>query len=54
MWMFLKERLTETKWLAVIESAQYVKMGVSTIYKLAQEGKLLAHRVGRQERFDAK
>ena len=44
----------ETKWLTVIEAAQYLKMGRSTIYKLAQEGKLPAHKVGRQWRFDAK
>ena len=44
----------ETKWLTVIEAAEYLKMGRSTIYKLAQEGKLPAHKVGRQWRFDAK
>ena len=44
----------ETKWLTVIEAAQYLKMGRSTVYKLAQEGKLPAHKVGRQWRFDAK
>ena len=30
----------ETKLLTVIEAAQYLKMGRSTVYKLAQEGKL--------------
>lgn len=50
----LKERLRETKWLTVIEAAHYLKMGRSTVYKLAQEGKLPTHRVGRQWRFDAK
>ena len=44
----------ETKWLTVIEAAQYLKMGRSTVYKLAQEGKLPTHKVGRQWRFDAK
>jgi len=44
----------ETKWLTVIEAAQYLKMGRSTVYKLAQEGKLLTRKVGRQWRFDAK
>ncbi|MEW8333907.1 MAG: helix-turn-helix domain-containing protein [Candidatus Thiodiazotropha sp.] len=29
-------------------------MGRSTVYKLAQEGTQLTHRVGRQWRFDAK
>ncbi|WP_230204315.1 helix-turn-helix domain-containing protein [Olavius algarvensis spirochete endosymbiont] len=50
----MKERLMETKWLIVIEAAQYLKMGRSTVYKLAQEGKLPTHKVGRQWRFDAK
>ncbi len=44
----------ETRWLTVIEAAQYLKMGRSTVYKLAQEGKLPTHKVGRQWRFDAK
>ena len=44
----------ETTWLTVIEAAQYLKMGRSTDYKLAQEGKLPTHKVGRQWRFDAK
>ena len=50
----MKEGLMETKWLTVIEAAQYLKMGRSTVYKLAQEGKLPTHKVGRQWRFDAK
>ena len=44
----------ETKWLTVIEAAQYLKMGRSTDYKLAQEGKLPSHKLGRQWRFHAK
>lgn len=44
----------QTKWLTVIEAAEYLKMGRSTVYKLAQEGKLPTHKVGRQGRFDAK
>ena len=50
----MKERLIETKWLRVIEAAQHLKMGRSTVHKPAQEGKLPAHKVGRQWRFDAK
>ncbi|MGQ9496266.1 MAG: helix-turn-helix domain-containing protein [Thermoanaerobaculaceae bacterium] len=42
----------ETKWLTVVEAAQYLKMGRSTVYKLAQEGKLPTHKVGNQWRFD--
>lgn len=44
----------ETKRLTVNEAAQYLKIGRSTVYKLAQEGKLSTHRVGRQWLFDAK
>ena len=44
----------ETKWLTVIEAVQYLRMDRSTVYKLAQEGKLPTHKVGRQWRFDAK
>ncbi|MEJ5377091.1 MAG: hypothetical protein WHX93_10980 [bacterium] len=39
------ERLMETKWLTVIETAQYLKMGRSTVYKSAQEGGLLTHKM---------
>jgi excisionase family DNA binding protein len=53
-WTCWKERLMETKWLTVIEAAQYLKMGRSTVYKLSQGGKLPTHKVGRQWRFDAK
>ena len=31
------------KWLTVIEAAPYLKMDGSTVYKLAQEGKLPIH-----------
>jgi excisionase family DNA binding protein len=44
----------ETKWLTVIEAAQYLNVGRSTVYKLAQEGKPPTPKVGRQWRFDAK
>lgn len=43
----------DTNWLTVEEAAQYLKLGRSTVYRLAQEGKLPAHKFGRQWRFDA-
>jgi len=43
-----------TEWLTVIEAAQYLKMGRSTVYNLAQEGKLPAQKIGWPWRFDAK
>jgi len=36
------------KWLTIIEAAEYLQMGRSTLYKLAQESKLPTHEVGRQ------
>ncbi len=42
-----------THWLTMKEAAEYLKMGRSTIYKLLREGKLPAHKVGREWRFDA-
>lgn len=43
----------DTKWLMVEEAAQYLKLGRSTVYRLAQENKLPAHKFGWQWRFDA-
>jgi len=42
-----------TMWLTLEEAARYLKMGKSTIYKLARQGAIPAHRVGRVWRFDA-
>ena len=42
-----------TTWLTLYEAANYLKMGKSTIYKLAREGNIPAHRAGRIWRFDA-
>lgn len=37
--------------MTVEECAKYLKTGISTIYKLAQEGKIPANKVGNQWRF---
>ena len=42
-----------TKWLKLKEAAEHLKMGRSTIYKLANEGGIPAHKAGREWRFDA-
>lgn len=47
------ERSMDTKWLTVIEAAEYLKLGRSTVYRLVREGKLPAHKFGRHWRFDA-
>ena len=40
-------------WLTLEEAAEYLKMGRSTLYKMAQAGRAPAHKVGRTWRFDA-
>ncbi len=42
-----------TTWLTLEEAARHLKIGKSTIYRLAREGDLPAHRIGRVWRFDA-
>lgn len=42
-----------TNWLTLNEAADYLKLGRSTIYKLARERGIPAHRAGRIWRFDA-
>jgi len=41
-----------TAWLTLEEAAKHLKIGKSTIYRLAREGDLPAHRMGRVWRFD--
>jgi len=41
------------KWLKLKEAANYLKMGRSTLYKLANKGEIPAHKAGREWRFDA-
>jgi excisionase family DNA binding protein len=40
-------------WLTLEEAAEYLKMGRSTLYRLAREGRMPAHKRGRVWRFDA-
>jgi len=40
-------------WLTLEEAAKHLKIGKSTIYRLARDGGLPAHRMGRVWRFDA-
>lgn len=39
------------KWLTLEQIAEYLQMGTSSIYKLAQAGKIPSYKVGRQWRF---
>lgn len=42
-----------TSWLTLEEAAEYLKMGKSTVYKFAREGRLPAHKAASAWRFDA-
>ena len=39
------------KWLTLEQIAKYLQMSASSIYKMAQAGKIPAYKVGRQWRF---
>ena len=39
------------KWLTLEQIAEYLQMSTSSIYKMAQDGKIPAYKVGRQWRF---
>jgi len=39
------------KWLTLEQIAEYLQMSTSSIYKMAQAGKIPSYKVGRQWRF---
>jgi len=43
--------LNMEKWLTLEQIAEYLQMSISSIYKMAQAGKIPAYKVGRQWRF---
>ncbi|RKY95828.1 MAG: hypothetical protein DRQ06_02845 [Candidatus Hydrothermota bacterium] len=43
--------LAMDKWLTLDQIAEYLQMSTSSIYKMAQKGKIPAYKVGRQWRF---
>lgn len=43
--------LSMDKWLTLEQIAEYLQMSTSSIYKMAQKGKIPAYKVGRQWRF---
>jgi len=43
--------LNVEKWLTLEQIAEYLQMSTSSIYKMAQAGKIPAYKVGRQWRF---
>lgn len=46
-----QENLGMDKWLTLEQIAEYLQMSTSSIYKMAQKGKIPAYKVGRQWRF---
>lgn len=43
--------MTMDKWLTLEQIAEYLQMSASSIYKMAQAGKIPVYKVGRQWRF---
>jgi len=43
--------LAMDKWLTLEQIAEYLQMSTSSIYKMAQKGKIPAYKVGKQWRF---
>jgi len=46
-----QSELNMDKWLTLEQIAEYLQMSTSSIYKMAQTGKIPAYKVGRQWRF---
>jgi excisionase family DNA binding protein len=44
--------MDQDKWLTIDELADYLKMGRTKLYRMAQEGNIPASKVGNQWRFD--
>jgi len=44
--------MDQDKWLTIDELADYLKMGRTKLYRMAQEGVIPASKVGSQWRFD--
>jgi excisionase family DNA binding protein len=44
--------MDRTKWLTIEELAEYLKMGRTKLYRMAQEGDIPASKVGNQWRFE--
>tara|TARA_Y100000589_G_scaffold288187_1_gene289465 strand:- start:7786 stop:7986 length:201 start_codon:yes stop_codon:yes gene_type:complete len=40
------------KWLTIDELAEYLKMGRTKLYTMAQQGKVPGNKIGNQWRFD--
>jgi len=46
------EEMTDAKWLTIEELADYLKLGRTKLYQMAQDGSMPASKLGNQWRFD--
>jgi len=46
------EEMTNAKWLTIDELADYLKLGRTKLYQMAQDGSIPASKLGNQWRFD--
>lgn len=44
--------MAKTEWLTIDELADYLKLGRTTLYRMAQDGSIPATKLGNQWRFD--
>jgi excisionase family DNA binding protein len=44
--------MVQDKWLTIDELSEYLKMGRTKLYRMAQDGEIPASKVGNQWRFD--
>jgi excisionase family DNA binding protein len=44
--------MTKTEWLTIAELADYLKLGRTELYQMAQDGSIPATKLGNQWRFD--
>jgi excisionase family DNA binding protein len=44
--------MDQNKWLTIDDLAEYLKMGRTKLYRMAQDGEIPASKVGNQWRFD--
>jgi excisionase family DNA binding protein len=44
--------MKQGKWLTIYELAEYLKLGQTKLYRMAQEAEIPASKVGNQWRFD--
>ncbi len=46
------KEMTDAKWLTIEELADYLKLGRTKLYQMAQDGSIPASKLGNQWRFD--